>query len=143
MIRAVLDTNVIISALIYPEGLQSRVLNLGLHGRVKLYISPPMMSEYERVLNEPRLKFPKDVIRGFLGKIKKTAMVVEPMQTLFGCTDEDDNRILECANTAGADFLVTGNKRHFPTSWKQTQIVNGREFLELAFPRIAQDLRPL
>jgi predicted nucleic acid-binding protein len=60
------------------------------------------------------------------------------MRRLTVCPDADDNRILECADAAGADFLVTGNKRHFPAEWKRTSVVNGREFLERVFPRSAR-----
>jgi predicted nucleic acid-binding protein len=42
---------------------------------------------------------------------------------------EPDNRFLECAELAGAEFLVTGNKRHFPIDWKPSKIVNAREFI--------------
>jgi predicted nucleic acid-binding protein len=49
-------------------------------------------------------------------------------------TDDADNRFLECAEAAGADFLVTGNKRHFPRLWEKTQVVNARELLGLIGP---------
>jgi uncharacterized protein len=45
------------------------------------------------------------------------------------CSDPDDDCFLECAEAAQADFLITGNKRHFPKRWKGTEIVNAREFL--------------
>jgi predicted nucleic acid-binding protein len=51
--------------------------------------------------------------------------------TLSVSPDEADNRFLECAGEAQADYLVTGNKRHFPKRWKSTQVVNARELLEL------------
>jgi hypothetical protein len=41
---------------------------------------------------------------------------------------------LECAETASANFLVTGNKRHFPKHWKNTQVVNARELLGMIGP---------
>lgn len=141
MIRVVLDTNVVISAHIYADGLQHRVLKLVLDGHAQLYVSSDLVQEYERVLREPRLNFPKPVIRRFLGRLREVATIVAPMRRLAECSDEDDNRVLECADAAGANFLVTGNKRHFPEVWKQTQIVNGREFLELAFPRSTKTLR--
>jgi uncharacterized protein len=142
MIRVVFDTNVVISAHIYAGGLQHRVLKLGLEGHARLYVSSELAQEYERVLKEPRLNFPKPVIRSFLRRLREVATMVEPMRRLAACSDEDDNRALECADAAGADFLVTGNKQHFPPHWKQTQIVNGREFLERAFPRSTKTLRP-
>jgi predicted nucleic acid-binding protein len=50
------------------------------------------------------------------------------------CRDEPDNRFLECAEAAGAEFLVTGNKRHFPQRWKTTRVANAREVLALIGP---------
>jgi predicted nucleic acid-binding protein len=47
--------------------------------------------------------------------------------------DERDNRFLECAESAGADFLVTGNRQHYPSVWKTTRIVNARELIETVF----------
>jgi predicted nucleic acid-binding protein len=48
--------------------------------------------------------------------------------------DSDDNKFLECAEAANADYLVTGNKRHFPRAWKVTRVVNARELIELLIP---------
>jgi uncharacterized protein len=62
--------------------------------------------------------------------IESEALLVEPMMTITECSDEPDNRFLECAETAEADYLVTGNKRHFPERWKSTRIVNTRQLLD-------------
>jgi uncharacterized protein len=48
------------------------------------------------------------------------------------CSDPDDDIFLECAEAAGAAFLVTGNLKHFPTEWRQTRIVTAAALLELA-----------
>ena len=55
------------------------------------------------------------------------ATVFIPVATVAESCDEPDNRFLECAEAAGADYLVTGNKRDFPARWKKTEIVNARE----------------
>ena len=47
------------------------------------------------------------------------------------CRDPDDNIFLECAQAAEADYLVTGNKRHFPDRWKTTKVIGARELVEL------------
>jgi uncharacterized protein len=131
MIRVVLDTNVVVSALLSPAGFEERVFKLGLHGHVQLYISSPLLAEYERVLSSPKLGLNSRSIRSALVRIRRAAHNVDPKQRLTVCRqDEDDNRVLECAHAAGADFLITGNKRHFPARWKQTFIVNARQFLE-------------
>jgi predicted nucleic acid-binding protein len=56
--------------------------------------------------------------------------MIAPATTLAVSPDETDNRFLECAEAAGADFLVTGNRRHFPNVWKTTRIVSARELVE-------------
>jgi uncharacterized protein len=57
-------------------------------------------------------------------------IAVQPDFTLEVSPHKPDNRFLECADAAAADYLITGNKRHFPASWKRTKIVNARDFLE-------------
>ena len=47
-----------------------------------------------------------------------------------------DNVFLECADKAGADYLITGNSRHFPKFWKKTKIITAREFVNLAAPHL-------
>ena len=63
--------------------------------------------------------------------LKAEATIVSPQATATGSKDDSDNRFLECAEAADAEYLVTGNKRHFPMEWKSTQIVNAREFHQL------------
>jgi predicted nucleic acid-binding protein len=59
--------------------------------------------------------------------------MIAPATTVAVSPDETDNRFLECAEAAGADFLVTGNRRHFPNVWKTTRIVSARELVEFVF----------
>jgi len=61
---------------------------------------------------------------------------VRPQHKLKVASDPDDNRFLECAEASGANYLVTGNKRHFPRQWKQTLVVNARELLEWTVPEL-------
>jgi predicted nucleic acid-binding protein len=51
-------------------------------------------------------------------------------------SDPDDHVFLECADKAGADYLITGNSRHFPKFWKKTKIITAREFVSLAAPHL-------
>jgi predicted nucleic acid-binding protein len=50
--------------------------------------------------------------------------------------DPADDPFLECAEAAKADYLVTGNKQHFPKQWRQTVVVNARELLEWVVPEL-------
>lgn len=49
---------------------------------------------------------------------------------------EDDDKFLECADTAHADYLVTGNPRHFPKFWKNTKVITSREFISIVAPHL-------
>jgi len=64
------------------------------------------------------------------GGIVATAEVIVPTVQLAICRHEPDNRFLECAEAARAEFLITGNTRHFPKQHHTTRILNAREFLE-------------
>lgn len=131
MKRVVLDTNVIVSALLVPVGTQASVLLLALRGAIGLYISGPVLAEYQEVLRRPRFKLEPRRIETAIEEIRRVGHVVKPAGTHSVSTHESDNRFLECAEAAEADYLVTGNARHFPRSHKRTKIVTGRQFLDI------------
>ena len=85
-------------------------------------------------MRRPRLKLTPRQIKEVLAAIRKVARYVTPTQTLSLSSHESDNRFLECAAEAQADYLVTGNTRHFPQSHKTTKVVTGRQFLEHRYP---------
>jgi len=130
----VLDTNVIVSAHLKEEGFESFVLNLALAGKLRLFISDEIFEEYQNVLSRPRFKFNPSKIETSLELIEKISKRVLPKAKLKAAKDPDDNKFLECAEEAEADFLVTGNKKHFPKQWKNTRILNAKEFLQEITP---------
>jgi uncharacterized protein len=131
MTRVVIDTNVLVSALLQPESLPAAVLLLALSGHVQLCVSDAVFAEYDDVIRRPRLKRPLDVIERTLQSIRKRAHWVKPTIRVEECSDLDDNIFLECAQAAAADYLVTGNQRHFPKRWKKTKVIGARELIEL------------
>ena len=133
--RVVLDTNVLVSGLLKPEGNERRVLRLGLSAtRMTLLLSPAIMREYEAVLPRPRLKLTASDVSQTLSAIRAAGEWVEPNLTLRVTKDEPDNRFLECAVAGQAAYMVTGNARHFPRHYKRIQIVQARRLLELLAP---------
>jgi putative PIN family toxin of toxin-antitoxin system len=132
MIKAVYDTNVIVSAALYEESLPALLLSLALEEEVRLFVSPALLHEYETVLKRPRFKLDENEIMELMKKIKRTAVMVTPTKRLSILkADEADNRILECALKTGVDFIVTGNKKHFPfEEFKGVRIVTPREFID-------------
>jgi uncharacterized protein len=130
MMVIVLDTNVLVSANLKPQGLEAYVVSLALNQHIRWSLSEPIFAEYEEVLRRPELGFiPKEIDR-FLARVRATSQIVQTSHTVTACSHEADNRFLECAEAAQAAFLITGNKRHFPQEWKTTKVVNAREFIE-------------
>jgi predicted nucleic acid-binding protein len=83
-------------------------------------------AEYEEVISRPRFQRHPDVIAGALGAIREKGIWVRPSQIVRVCSDPDDDAFLECAEAAGAAYLVTGNLKHFPPAWAGARIVTPR-----------------
>jgi putative PIN family toxin of toxin-antitoxin system len=135
-LRLVIDTNVLVSAVLKPEGLQRTVFLLATTKPARWYVSGPIMEEYAAVLARPELKIRKNLRLQFIQLIKNRAYSVTPSRLPQLTTDPDDNIFLECADGARADYLVTGNQRHFPKFWKKTKVIHSREFLDIVAPHL-------
>jgi putative PIN family toxin of toxin-antitoxin system len=136
-LRLVLDTNVLVSAALKPNGLQRTVFLLATTKPARWYVSGPIMEEYAAVLARPELKIRKSLRLQFIQLIKNHAYSVTPSRLPQLAIDPDDNIFLECADAARADYLVTGNQRHFPRFWKKTKVINSREFLDIVAPHLS------
>ncbi|OPX25370.1 MAG: putative toxin-antitoxin system toxin component, PIN family [Candidatus Latescibacteria bacterium 4484_107] len=133
MIRVVLDTNIVISATL-AKGLPSSVLTILLRlSQFQLCVSEPLLEEYRQVFM--REKFEKIHQEGLrtIAKIEEQALNVIPKVKVERIKmDRSDNRVLECALTAGAHYLITGNRRHFNFGhFFSTRIVSPYEFLDI------------
>lgn len=131
MIRVVIDTNVVISATLRSGGLPEAVFNLAVDRRVQLYVSDAILAEYEEVLRRPRLDIQPQKVTIALTRIEEAAISVAPTKRVTACSDPDDNIFLECAESAQADYVITGNAADFPVKWAKTKIVTPRQFLEI------------
>ena len=135
-LRLVIDTNILVSAAIKPDGLQRTVLLLATTKPATLYISEAILAEYREVLTRPELKIRKGLRQQLLQLIRSKSHSVKPSRALMVTKDPDDNKFLECADAARADYLVTGNARHFPKFWKKTKVITSREFLDIVAPHL-------
>lgn len=135
-LRLAVDTNIVVSAALKPEGLQRTVLLLALTKPARLYISRPIFEEYKTVLARPEFQIRKSLRQQFLQLIENRARFVAPSRQLRVTADPWDNIFVECADAARADYLVTGNARHFPRFWKRTKIITSREFLTVVTPHL-------
>ena len=132
--RVVLDSNIVVSACLTPQGASATIVELALLGYFTLCISQEVLSEYQEVLARPKFSRELERIKTVLEGIEEMSEVIVPRQRLTLSSDEEDNRLLECAQAAKADFLVTGNRKHFPGRMDEVRILSPREFLtELGF----------
>lgn len=132
MIKIVLDTNVLVSALLKPGSTPELIISMIRQKQILLCLSKDIFAEYSEVLNRDKFKgLDRKKVKELLSKLKKDAMWIEPHASVDVIkADPDDNRFLECTLEARADFLVTGNIHHF--SFKKfhgTQITTPRKFL--------------
>lgn len=58
------------------------------------------------------------------------------MRALQVAKDPDHNKSVECADSARADYLLTGNQRHFPKFWKKMKMITSREFISIVAPHL-------
>ena len=135
-LRLVVDTNVLVSASLKPEGLQRTALVLAVTKPARFYVSHPILEEYADVLSRQELGIRKGVRQQLLQLIRNHSYIVTPARRLEVAGDPDDNVFLECADAARADYLITGNQKHLPRFWKKTKIITTREFISLSAPHL-------
>jgi len=108
--RAVVDTNVLVSG-IYWKGAPFDVLTAWESGRFRLVVSPPILDEYQRVLEDMAQKRRTQAHRAILELIELHAEMVAPVSFARSvCSDPDDDKFLEAAIAANAEFVVSGDK---------------------------------
>jgi putative PIN family toxin of toxin-antitoxin system len=135
-VRLVVDTNVLVSAVLKPDGLQRTVTLLAVTKPARLYITPAILEEYADVLARRELRIGKGVRLQLLQMIRNRCFAVVPRRRIEITSDPDDNIFIECADVARADYLITGNQKHFPRFWKCTKVITPREFIEIAAPHL-------
>ncbi len=136
MIRVVFDTNVVVSAMLNASGTPANVLRFAVHRQVQLCVSEAILDEYEAVLRRPTFRHSPQTVAAMMKSIRAVAAKVNPARTLSVSVDEADNRFLECAEAAGADYIVTGNTPHVRDSFGRTHIINARRLVELVTPKL-------
>jgi putative PIN family toxin of toxin-antitoxin system len=111
MIRAVADTNIYVSAYNF-HGRPEEVLTLAQVGFFGLFVSPDIFNEFKRV-NKLKMNWTNERIERTLFHIASYSELIYPSVELDVIKiDPSDNRILECAVAAKADFIITGDERH-------------------------------
>jgi len=128
-VRVVFDTNILVSALVFPGGRGEAALRLIIEEQDQLVISKPILDELLGILAR---KFSRDAeelahVAVFLSDL---AVFVKPRRRLHIVKDDPDNRILECALAARAEAIVTGDRALLALGeYGGVRIVSLREYL--------------
>jgi len=132
VIRAVIDTNVLVSGLIASLGNEALIVLAIQQGLIKPYFSAEILEEYTEALARPKFGFPPDEIEAVIALVRSRGeQVLQPEPLASPAPDPADEKFIACALTAAADFIVTGNKRDFPLELcGKVRIVNASELLE-------------
>lgn len=133
MIRAVLDTNTIISGIGW-SGPPRAILDAVVAGKFLLVTSPALLNEVRRVLTYPRLRaLPQARVQEVLALLPLVAHTVEPEEELkIIHSDSADNRVLECALTGEAGYIVSGDQHLLALrTFRSMAIVSPAVFLKL------------
>lgn len=128
--RVAFDTNVLVSALVFPGGQADAAMRRIVDEIDELVTSRPLVDELLRVLAS---KFGRDAeelahVAVFLSEL---AITVHPRRRLHVVSDDPDNRVLECAVTARADAIVTGDHALLALrEYRRVRVLRLREYLE-------------
>lgn len=120
--EVVLDTNVLVSALISTDGAPAEILDLVLAGELSIVFSTKIMAEYHNVLHRPKFRFDETQVATLLDFLENTGRFITPQPGQHQLPDRDDETFLDTAQAAGVP-LITGNEKHFPLGSRQGAVV--------------------
>lgn len=128
--RVILETNVLISAYVFPGGKPEAVYRLALEGHLEMGTSLPLLAEFGRVLGQKFGWVPARV-EAAVAQMTRIASVVEPSETVQVVrADPADDRVLEAAHTFAADMIVSGDRHLLDLgAWSEIDIISPAEFM--------------
>jgi putative PIN family toxin of toxin-antitoxin system len=131
----VLDTNVLVSGLLRPAGPPGVILQQAAAGIHRVCYDDRILEEYREVLARPRFAFDQGDVETLLDQLEADGIPVLCDPLADALPDRDDEKFLEAAIAAPAEFLITGNLRHFPEDLRYgVRVIAPREFLD--FPGV-------
>ena len=139
--RVVIDTNVIVSALLNANGIPAKILSLILNGKVEMLYDNRIIFEYSEVLSRKEFGFNVEIVNDLIDYFRNEGEYIIAEHSKIKFHDETDKKFYEVHKSgnpgrdpAGSRFssgkshyLITGNKKHFP---KDDTIITPREFID-------------
>ena len=135
-LRAVPDTNILISGLFFGSGNEARLVDAAVEGRVKLLTSLEILEEVREVLSRPKFQLSADEAgSAFQLVVSLGEIILAPGRAKVKCRDPDDQKFLDCAIAGRADFLVTGDRDLLSMGTVgRARIVRTKELFKLITP---------
>ena len=137
MFKIVLDTNVLVSALINPHGKPAQIINYVFENKIRLFTSPSIMEELERVLSYPKLMkrhgLDSEELKEFISDLLSIMSLIEEEKIIeVIMEDPSDNKYLSCAIDAKVDFIISGDIHLLNLGeYEGIRIVTPAQFLEI------------
>ena len=123
----VLDTNILVSALIVQQSIPNRIVRLAGDKTLQVRYSDGILNEYIAVLSRKKFNFRLDDIANVIKGIINAGISVNPMQGTIPMVDEDDRKFYDVAKSTDS-FLITGNGKHYPP---EPFILSPAEFIRI------------
>ncbi len=127
--KIVLDTNVLVAGVINPHGIPADILSLILNEEITVCYDDRIISEYRGVLKRDKFKFDPAEVDAVLMQIEDLGERIDAKPLAVATVDPDDIMFYEVLESTGADYLVTGNTKHF-AKIKDKRIVTPAVFME-------------
>lgn len=111
MLRVVLDTNVLVSAILKKGGNEWDILQKVSDKKIVSLTSEDMLHEFARVMSKPKFENSKEEVDEWLLFLLGVSLLVAPTERLTVIKDDpSDNKILECAVSGNADYIISGDR---------------------------------
>jgi putative PIN family toxin of toxin-antitoxin system len=129
-VKVVFDTNILVSALVYPGGRGEAALLRIVEERDQLVISKPILDELLGILGRKFARDPEELAHVAV-ILSELAISVRPRRKIQVVKDDPDNRVIECAVAGRADAIVTGDKALLELrAYRGVRILSLRDYLD-------------
>jgi len=121
----VLDTNILVSAMLTINGIPARIIEMALDGELSVCYNSNILLEYNNVLYRPQFDFNAKKVKNIVSTITELGIELTPTASNFPMTHESDRKFYDLHKAANA-ILITGNIKHFP---KESIIIKPADFI--------------
>lgn len=133
MIKVVFDTNIFVSSIFWEKGNPHKAVEFALEKKVRAFTSVEILRELERVLRRD-FEEPGEMIQRQIGLIVEYSDIVAVNRKVDAIkSDPEDNKILACAVSCDANYIVTGDKHLLQLKeYENVKIVTAKQFVDIA-----------